>query len=123
MLARRVSVHACFLFKCYSAYHNGSNACYSTLPNENMKYTKVDEHATCVLPTSHCNVTLAVSNKYPPAKQPITYQLICWPGICSHFSQYVAVKLANMSANTLINVKAKYPQSVAVYMINLIQGT
>ena len=123
MLAMQASVHACFLFKRYSAYHNGSIACYSTLPNENMKYTKVDERATCVLPTSHCNVTLAVSNECPPAKQPITYQLICWPGICNHFSQYVAVilMLANMSANTLINMKAKYLQSVAVYMINLIQ--
>ena len=119
MLATQASVRACFLFKHYSASFNGSIVCYSTIPNRNAQYIKVDEHATFVLPTSHCNVTLTVSNECPLAHQPTTYQLICWSGICNHFSQYVAVMLANMSANTLINMKAKYLQSVAVYMINL----
>ena len=64
---------------------------------------------------------LAVSNECPLVHQPTRHQPIFSPGICKHFSQYVAVMLANMSANTLINMKAKYLQSVAVYMINLIQ--
>ena len=66
---------------------------------------------------------LAVSNECPLVHQPTRHQPIFSPGICKHFSQYVAVMLANMSANTLINMKAKYLQSVAVYMINLIQST
>ena len=66
---------------------------------------------------------LAVSNECPLVHQPTRHQPIFSPGICKHFSQYVAVMLANMSANTLINMKAKYLQSVAVYMINLIQRT
>ena len=66
---------------------------------------------------------LAVSNECPLVHQPTRHQPIFSPGICKHVSQYVAVMLANMSANTLINMKAKYLQSVAVYMINLIQST
>ena len=58
---------------------------------------------------------LAVSNECPLVHQPTRHQPIFSPGICKHFSQYVAVMLANMSANTLINMKAKYLQSVAVY--------
>ena len=66
---------------------------------------------------------LAVSNECPLVHQPTRHQSIFSPGICKHFSQYVAVMLANMSTNTLINMKAKYLQSGAVYMINLIQST
>ena len=66
---------------------------------------------------------LAVSNECPLVHQPTRHQPIFSPGICKHFSQYAAVMSANMSANTLINMKAKYLQSVAVYMINLIQST